>query len=113
MRYALKSFTPNPISLRYKADTIFHELLHIFLFAHPIENSDLLRQHAEENVRVKNHLHLLALQKAVLMKVGQSAQLKELISNDSALPGGYYKRAWDIVNVSEDAYLNYLNEVAK
>jgi hypothetical protein len=39
MRYALRSFTPEPVSLRYKVDTLFHELLHIFLSRHPIEAS--------------------------------------------------------------------------
>jgi hypothetical protein len=30
MRYALRSFTPEPVSMRYKVNTLFHELLHIF-----------------------------------------------------------------------------------
>src|SRR6266853_2937285 len=30
MRYALRSFTPELVSMRYKVDTLFHELLHIF-----------------------------------------------------------------------------------
>jgi len=39
MRFALKSFTPEPVSMRYKVDTLFLELLHIFLNRHPIKNS--------------------------------------------------------------------------
>src|SRR6202158_1892575 len=68
MRYALRSFTPEPASMRYKVDTLFHELLHIFLSRHPIENSALLKEYAAEDERVRDHLHLLALQKAVLLK---------------------------------------------
>lgn len=49
MRYALKSFTPEPVSMRYKVGTLFHELLHIFLSRHPIENSALLKEHAAED----------------------------------------------------------------
>jgi len=46
MRYALRSFTPEPVSMRCKVDTLFHELLHIFLYRHPIENSTLLNERA-------------------------------------------------------------------
>lgn len=46
--------------MRYKVDTLFHELLHIFLSRHPIENSALLKEHAAEDERIRDHLHLLA-----------------------------------------------------
>jgi hypothetical protein len=98
MRYALGSFTPTPVSLRYKVDTLFHELLHIFLSQHPIEDSVLLQQHAAEPERVRDHLHLLALQKAVLLKLNEGDALRDVVAIDSALPGGYYKRAWELVN---------------
>jgi len=68
MRFALKSFTPEPVSMRYKVDTLFHELLHIFLNRHPIENSVLLNEYATEDEQVRDHRHLLALQKAVLLR---------------------------------------------
>ncbi len=113
MRYALKSFTPEPVSLRYKVDTLFHEILHIFLFRHPIENSALLKEHAAENERVRDHLHLLALQKAVLLRVNEPDALKEVIAVDSMLPGGYYKRAWELVNATDTEYLKYVGELSK
>lgn len=113
MRYALRTFTPEPVSMRYKVDTLFHELLHIFLSRHPIENSALLKEHAAEDERVRDHLHLLALQKAVLLKLNQPDALKEVIAVDSALPGGYYKRAWQIVNATDKEYLKYVAELSK
>ena len=113
MRYALRSFTPEPVSMRYKVNTLFHELLHIFLSRHPIKNSALLKEHAAEDERVRDHLHLLALQKAVLLKLNEPDALKEVIAVDSALPGGYYKRAWELVNATDKEYLKYVIELSK
>src|SRR5688572_11649501 len=31
MRYALRSFTDNPVPMRYKVNTLFHEMLHNYL----------------------------------------------------------------------------------
>ena len=113
MRYALRSFTPDSVSMHYKVNTLFHELLHIFLYRHPIANSALLKEHATEDERVRDHLHLLALQKAVLLKLNQADTLKEVIAVDSALPGGYYKRAWELVNATDTEYLKYVAELSK
>jgi len=113
MRYSLRSFTATPVSMRYKAYTLFHELLHIFISRHPVENSVLLKEHAAEEERVRDHLHLLALQKAVLLKLNQPEELKEVIAVDSQLPGGYYKRAWEIVNAGDVEYLKYVAEVSR
>ena len=63
MRHALASFSPRPVTLRYKAHTLFHELLHIHLFRRPMESSPLLQAHAAEHQRVRGHLHLLALKR--------------------------------------------------
>jgi len=113
MRYALKSFTLEPVSMRYKVNTLFHELLHIFLQRHPIANSALLKEHASEDERVRDHLHLLALQKAVLLKLNQADALKEVVAVDSMLPGGYYKRAWELVNATDTEYSKYITELSK
>src|ERR1700730_11783773 len=113
MRYALRSFTPEPVPMRYKVNTLFHELLHIFLNRHPIENSALLKEHAAEAERVRDHLHLLALQKAILLKLNQADALKEVIAVDSVLPGGYYKRVWELVNATDTEYLKYVAELSK
>jgi hypothetical protein len=111
MRYALKSFTPSPVSVRYKVETLFHELLHVFLTQNPVGDSVLLKEHAAEPERTRDHLHLLALQKAVLLRLHEDETLQETIAVDSELPGGYYKRAWEIVNANDTAYLNYVAEI--
>lgn len=111
MRYALNSFTATPVPLRYKADTLFHELLHVLLSSYSLSNSSLLAQHAAEHERVRSHLHLLALQKAVLIQLREPEILKQLIAIDSQLPSGHYRRAWDIVNATDTTYLQYVEEL--
>ena len=113
MRHALKSFASQPVPMRYKVDTLFHELLHVFLSGHPITNSALLAEHATQPDCTRNHLHLLALQKAVLIKLQEPAILQEIIVIDGQLPGGCYKKAWAIVNATDGEYLKYVTEIAR
>ncbi|MBK8185775.1 MAG: hypothetical protein IPK77_00085 [Cellvibrio sp.] len=113
MRYALSSFTDAPVPLRYKADTIFHELLHKFIAEHHLKDSHLLKAHSNEPERTRDHLHLLALQKAVLLKLNAIDELADVIRIDSQLPGGYYKRAWEIINATDTEYLKYVAEFSR
>jgi hypothetical protein len=111
MRYALASFTPTPVPLRYKSSVIFHEILHKFLGSHLPAQSALLAAHQNEGKRVRDHLHLLALEKSVYLELGLTTELKEIIEIDRQLPGGIYKTAWGIVNKTESEYLKYLAEI--
>jgi hypothetical protein len=113
MRFALRSFTPTPVPTRYKVDTLFHELLHDYIARHPIRRSALLAEHAREPKCTRNHLHLLALQKAVLLSVGQSEALRTVIATDSQLPSGCYRRAWALVNATDTEYSRYVAEVVR
>jgi hypothetical protein len=113
MRFALRSFTAQPVPLRYKADTAFHESLHAFTSRHVPRESKLLAQHRSESACVLNHLHLLALQKAVLLAVGDAVALEQVVAIDSLLPSGCYKRAWSLVNETSDAYKTYVAELAE
>jgi len=56
---------------------------------------------------------LLALQKAVLLKLNEPEPLKSVIAIDSQLPGGYYKRAWEIVNATDDEYCDNIAEISQ
>jgi len=38
-------------------------------------------------------------------------ELAEVIDIDGQLPDGLYKRAWEIVNQENDAYLGYVDEL--
>lgn len=113
MRYALSSFTATPVPLRYKADTTFHETLHGFVALHTPRGSKLLAEHGSESTCVRNHLHLLALQKAVLLFIGDSKALEQVVAIDSQLPSGCYKRAWTLVNANPNAYLQYVAEISQ
>jgi hypothetical protein len=55
---------------------------------------------------------LLALQKAVLLSLEQSEALAQVVSIDSQLPSGCYKRAWSLINESENVYKQYVAELA-
>jgi len=112
MRFALHSFTGEPVPLRYKADTVFHEVLHDFVSRQTPIESALLSLHRSESRCVRNHLHLLALQKAVLLSLGESQALAQVVSIDSQLPSGCYKRAWALVNESDTGYKQYVAELA-
>ena len=113
MRYALWSFAETPVPLRYKVDIAFHELLHDFLSRNVPAGSPLLVSHASEPSCVRNHLHLLSLQKAVLLRIDDPNSLAQVISIDSQLPTGCYKRAWSLVNSTQDAYRQYVAELAQ
>jgi hypothetical protein len=113
MRYALKSFTETPVPLRYKVDTAFHEELHAFVDANVPAKSELLAVHASEPQCVRNHLHLLALQKAVLLSLNDSASLAQVVAFDGQLPSGCYKRAWALVDATPSTYLQYVAELGQ
>ena len=113
MRYALKSFISPPVLMRDKVETLFHELLHVFLSRHPMADSELLAVHVAEPWCVRNHLHLLALHKAVLLKLHEPDVLRAMVSVAGKLPSGCYKRAWEIVNATETEYTKYVAEFAK
>jgi hypothetical protein len=113
MRYALRSFTASPVPLRYKIDTVFHEMLHQFVSRNTPRDSALLAAYSSESLCVRNHLHLLALQKSVLIAAGEAAELEQVVSLDSLLPSGCYKRAWAIVNAEPSSYQAYVAEIAQ
>jgi hypothetical protein len=111
MRFALRSFTKSPVPLRYKVDVAFHESLHGFVAQYAPRGSPLLVSRRSESQCVVNHLHLLALQKAVLLAIGDDAALQQLIAIDSQLPSGCYKRAWALVNETDDTYKQYVADL--
>ena len=112
MRYALEGFTTSPVPLRYKMDTVFHEMLHEFVRRNTPRASALLAASAREDRCVRNHLHLLSLQKAVLLSTGQADAHAQVIANDALLPSGCYRRAWKIVNATPGAYEAFVAELA-
>lgn len=113
MRYALRSFTATPVPMRYKIDTVFHEALHEFVSRNTPKASPLLAQYSSEPMCVRNHLHLLALQKSALLHTKDLAALEQVVALDSQLPSGCYKRAWSLVNATPSTYLQYVEELSQ
>jgi hypothetical protein len=99
--------------MRYQVDTLFHELLHVFLDEHPLKHSALLEQHKSEPDRMREHIHWLAFQKAVLLRFNETEALKHVVAIDSEFPGGYYKRAWEIVNAIAGKCRRYVAVISR
>ena len=113
MRYALRSFTATPVPMRYKIDTVFHEALHEFVSRNTPKTSPLLSQHSSEPMCVRNHLHLLALQKSALLYTKDFAALEQVVALDSQLPSSCYKRACSLVNATPSTYRQYVEELSQ
>lgn len=113
MRYALATFTDEPVSFSYKTAILYHEILHGFVARHLPGDSQLLSLRVGEHSRVIEHLHLLALIKSVYIEQGMKKELEEVIEIDGRLPGGVYKRAWEIVNEDEFTYKLYVAEISQ
>lgn len=109
-RYALRSFTNQPIPDYLLISNIYHELLHNYIDSFLPKNTSLLTKYKGESPVVINHLHLFALEKAVYLQLGWDNKLKEIIAKDDSLPNGYYKRAWEIVN-RKDNYKDFVAEL--
>jgi hypothetical protein len=110
IRYSLASFTPTPLESSITVSIIFHELIHSFLNNKILQDSKLLKKYASEDDRVKVHIHLLALMKAVYLKLNQPGVLANVIAKDQSLPNKAYSRAWEIVNDLED-YNDFIAEL--
>lgn len=110
-RYALASFTKNPIPDDVLISNIYHELLHNYIDSFFPKNTPLLTKYKNESPGVLNHLHLFALEKAVYLKLGWGAKLQAIIAMNDSLPNPDYKRAWEIVN--KENYQDFIVELKR
>jgi hypothetical protein len=100
-----------PLAASYFPLAVFHELMHHYVRA--IEtHSELRKKYSSEPVLVLSHLHVLALEELVLLKLGE----KDLLNiNDEVYhhrrPSAY-SRAWEIVNEKEN-YMAFIDELKK
>jgi hypothetical protein len=109
VRYSLYGFTKNPVNIDVTISTIEHEILHTYIDTFLPKNTLLLEKYRNESQTVLSHLHLFALQKAIYLSLNQDAILKDVITKDSILPNGEYKRAWEIVK--KEGYIPFINEL--
>jgi hypothetical protein len=110
MRFSLRSFTPTPLRDDVTIGIIFHELLHRYLIGKIPTDSLLLMKYEDEDDTVKSHLHLLALQQNVYLKLGRGDTLRRIIAKDRELPNKSYGRAWDILE-SREKYQSFISEL--
>lgn len=87
-----RSFTDDEFS-----DLVFHELTHLWLVEN-LKNSDLRFKYKDEAPVVRNHLHLMAIQKFVYIKLGRP-DLIAMLDRKYKSFGGAYVRAWEIVQL--------------
>jgi hypothetical protein len=95
--------------------TIFHELMHHYVTpAYAI--SAFRKKYEKEHPQVSSHLHVMALEKFALLKLGKTEELTfidRLYRNNP--PPANYKRAWEIVNDIEahEAFIKELQLLRK
>jgi hypothetical protein len=80
---------------------VFHEVLHWYVNPLVPRDSRLIEKYRGQPELVLRHLHLLALQKQVYLKLGRGEELARIVEADGALPNPAYRRAWQIVNEVE------------
>ncbi len=79
------------------AALVFHELLHIWVDDAINGESALLTKYGNEHIHVREHIHLMAIQKMVYLKL-QPDMLKFLDESYRKFASSEYRRAWEIVN---------------
>lgn len=95
-------------------ETVYHELMHTYV--RPVNaESALRRKYAGEPPAVLNHLHVMALEKWALLKLGKTEELKRVGLDYQTLLPPSYKRAWAIVNDIEghEAFIAELKHAAR
>jgi hypothetical protein len=94
------------------ADLVFHELLHTFVVEN-LDDSPMITKYKEEIPVVRNHLHVMALQKFVYTKLGRD-DLLTMLDRSYNFIGGAYARAWEIVQTEGyEVFLKELPSVAQ
>ena len=77
---------------------VIHELLHVWVDENIHENSLLLKKYANELSDTREHIHLMALQKMVYLRLNRSDMVAMLDESYRKFASPAYKRAWEIVN---------------
>ena len=98
---------------RYFVEIVYHELMHTYV-APASQGSSFRRKYADEDPVVLSHLHVMALEKFVLLKMGRVEELKHVVAGYRASKNPAYKRAWEIVDQVEDyqAFVKELKDFA-
>lgn len=91
------------------AFVVFHELMHTYIL--PVRPVSELRnrKYASEAQAILVHLHVAALEKFVLTKLGETEKLRDLDEQYRTRSPAAYRRAWEIVNTEgHEAFIKEL-----
>lgn len=112
-RYLNSCMSPKPaLGDEDFIDLVFHEVLHTWVVEN-LENSQLRRKYKDEAPSVRNHMHLMAIQKFVYSKLNRP-DLIIMLDTTYARIGGTYARAWEIVQIEGiEAFMQEFPEVTK
>ncbi len=78
--------------------TLFHELLHVWVDENISQESTLVKKYRKEDIEVKAHIHLMALQKMVYLNLNRPDLLEMIDDGYRNFAPPSYRRAWQIVN---------------
>jgi hypothetical protein len=72
-----RSSAEEPLPLWFFSEIVYHELMHHYtLPVQPV--SQLRKKYANESLTTQNHLHVMAMEKLALIKLGKEAELRYL-----------------------------------
>ena len=83
------------------ADLVFHELLHTWVSENVNFPTPLYNKYQDEERIVRNHLHLMAIQKYIYTALNRDDLVKLIALQYSTMPMPGYSRAWKIVTEIE------------
>ena len=90
-------------------EIVFHELMHNYVT--PVfATSALMKKYSDEPATTKYHLHVMAIEKMVLLKLSWRDRLETIDHDYRNGPDSRYKRAWEIVNDIE-GYQRFIDEL--
>jgi hypothetical protein len=90
-------------------EIVFHEVMHTYV-RNVYDISPLRKKYASEPPVVLNHLHEMALEKMILVKLNRTELLNWVDNRYRNLFPPVYKRAWEIVNDIE-GYEAFIDEL--
>lgn len=96
------------------AEVVFHELMHTYVG--PVyATSALMKKYQGESRTTKYHLHVMAIERVVLKKLGRLDRLATIDHDYRSGPDPAYRRAWEIVTAveGEDPFIAELRGLPK
>jgi len=112
-RYLKSYMGDKPVRQGYQfAEQVFHELLHTWVGENLPWPSPLYEKYMNEPPVVRNHLHLMAVQQYVYLKMGRKDLSDWIDLFYSKMPFPEYNRAWEIVTKIE-GYQPFVDELKK